>query len=115
MIKLLKVIGCWADKMYFNSHFIIEQDDNNWKNWEKIKSYTEEQMHNTDEISMCVGSNEAIYYQDAYDAFYSIREYDITPEEKEILCKYFSTEDGALHIDYFLEYILEALDRNTEK
>ena len=115
MIKLLKVSGNWADEMDYNSHLIMEEGDDNWKMWEKIKSYTKEQMEDTKEVSIGIGSNEDVEFENAWDAFDSIGEYDITLEEKEVINKYFLTQKGALHIDYLLEYILEALSENTEE
>lgn len=108
-IKLLKVSGNWADEMDYNSHLIIKEGDKNWKMLEKIKSFSKEQMEDTYEVSIGVGSNEDVEFKNAYDAFTDIQEFDITEEEYKTIIKYFAHEAGALSIDYFLEYILEAL------
>lgn len=109
MTKLLTVNDCWADEVDFNSHLIVEDGDENSKMLERIKTYTQEEMQSTRSVSIGIGSNEDMEYKNAYEAFYSIREYDITPEERETIHKYFGDQAGALSIDYFLEYILQAL------
>lgn len=109
VIKLLTVNDNWADEMDFNSHLIVEEGDDNCKMLERIETYTEEQMKSTDSVSIGIGSNEDVEYENAYEAYHMIRQYDITPEEAEVIKKYFGGEAGALSIDYFLEYILEAL------
>lgn len=108
-IKLLTVNGNWADEMDFNSHLIVEEGDENWKMLEKINSYTKEQMEDTNEVSIGIGSNEDVEYENVYEAYCRIIEYDITEDECAIIRKYFGGYSGALSIDHFLEYILEAL------
>ena len=109
VIKLLTVHGNWADEMDYNSHLIVKEGDENWKMLEKIKSFTQQQMEDTNEVSIGVGSNEDVEFENAYDAFTDIQEFDITEEEYKTITKYFGHQAGALSIDYFLEYILEAL------
>lgn len=108
-IKLLTVDGNWADELDYNSHLIMKEGDENWKMLEKIKSYTKEQMEDTNKVSIGIGSNEYAEFENVYDAFTSIREYDITEDEYAIIHKYFGNWAGALSIDCFLEYILESL------
>ena len=108
-IKLLTVDGNWGDEMDFNSHLIVQEGDENWKMLEKIKSYTKEQMEDTRSVSISVGSNEDIEYNNAYDAFRNIQKHDITEEECEVIRKYFGRRTGALSIGLLLEFILEAL------
>lgn len=62
-IKLLTVKGNWADEMDFNSHLIVEEGDENWKMLKKINSYTKEQMKDTNEVSIGIGSNEDVEYE----------------------------------------------------
>jgi len=113
MKLLLKFEDNWADEMDVYSYALVQDDIKEM--WDKIESYSYDDKCNTDEVTIVIGSNEEIEYENVADLLSNITVTEITDEQAQAIESTLGAEWGSPDIESILYYsVLEALEAQDE-